>query len=135
MYTRAMRIFDINSKELKAVASLDTLCQTGIWISRRLVKRLGRLGEILPANAPPNLRDVNGCPVECCGKIRLEWVWSPNGTRVYQEDFYVFPKSSHIDVIFGIEYIVAKNLLSVNENSFAPMVIHTKESISEFHCL
>lgn len=105
-----------------ATALLDTQCHRGNWISNRLVQRLGMASLISTSFEPLNMVDASGRPVNASGVIDLNWRWYPNGTRNYESQFYVLPNSDHLDVIFGVEYIEAENLLHVNESAMLPLV-------------
>jgi hypothetical protein len=109
-----------------AAALLDTQCHTGNWISRRLVERLGKLPELHQDFVPPELKDASGKYVEVSGEVTLDWKWSPKGTRVHQCKFFVFPRSEHLDVIFGVEYIVAEGLITIEEGVMVPLTAHKK---------
>jgi hypothetical protein len=75
-----------------------------------------------------DLRDVNGRDVVPSGVIHLHWKWSLRGTRTHQCTFYVFSttESDHLDVLFGVEYIVKEGLITVNESVMAPLTQHKK---------
>ena len=111
-----------------ATALLDTQCQSGNWISRRLVEQLGKESSISPNFKGMDLRDVNGRDVVPSGVINLHWKWHPRGTRTHQCIFYVFSttESDHLDVLFGVEYIVKEGLITVNESVMAPLTQHKK---------
>lgn len=112
---------------VSATALLDTQCQFGNWISRRLVQELGKLKDILPAYIPPAIFDANGNTVPAAGVISLTWRWQHRRvTRTSRCEFYVLAESDHIDVIFGQDYIASHNLLRINEYAFLPMVQHKK---------
>ena len=109
-----------------ATALLDTQCQIGNWISRRLVERLGMLLSISTDFEPPEVVDANGQPVGACGIISLNWKWHPRGVRNNECQFYVFSDSNYLDVLFGVDYIVSENLLLVNESAIIPLIEHKK---------
>ncbi|KAK1764166.1 hypothetical protein QBC33DRAFT_548251 [Phialemonium atrogriseum] len=109
-------------KLVHVTALLDTQCHRGNWISKRLVQRLGMASLICPSFESLNMVDANGRPVSAGGVITLTWRWFPKGTRSYESQFYVLPNSDHLDVIFGVEYIEAENLLHVNESAMLPLV-------------
>ncbi|KAL8850725.1 MAG: hypothetical protein Q9221_004373 [Calogaya cf. arnoldii] len=126
VFNRDIQIADHKCKYILASALLDTQCQRGNWISKRLVERLGRQHEISQDYNPPDVLDANGHPVVACGIISLQWKWSPRGTRVHECSFLVFPESDHLDVIFGAEYLWSKGLVFVNESAMTPMTAHNK---------
>jgi len=95
------------------------------------VERLRKSNEILPNVDPPTLCDASGHYITPGGVITLDWNWCPNGIRVHQCDFLVFPESDHLDIIFGVEYIIAENLLTVNESCFLPLTPHEKGNSSK----
>lgn len=47
-------------------------------------------------------------------------------------DFYVFPESDHLDIIFGAEYIAAEDLVTVPVCSFSPLTQHRKDTDGNF---
>ena len=126
VFNRDIQIANHKCKYILASALLDTQCQRGNWISRRLVERLGRQHEISQDYNPPDVLDANGHPVVACGIISLQWKWSPRGTRVHECSFLVFSESDHLDVIFGAEYLESKGLVFVNESAMTPMTAHNK---------
>ncbi len=115
-----------DGKWVHATALLDTQCHLGNWISRRLVQRLGKLSSISTGFAPPEIVEASGRPIRACGVINLEWGWHPRRCRVHECQFYILPNSSHLDVLFGVEYITSENLLIVNESAIAPLLEHKK---------
>ncbi len=125
-FTRDIRIMAANGTWIDATALLDTQCQVGNWISRRLVKSLGKVSSVSSKFTPPEIVDASGQPIQACGKIELNWKWYPRGTRTHTCQFYVFPDSKHLDVLFGIDFIVSENLLRVNESVMLPLVVHKK---------
>ncbi|KAI4265011.1 MAG: hypothetical protein L6R38_009711 [Xanthoria sp. 2 TBL-2021] len=131
VFNRDIQIADHKCKYILASALLDTQCQRGNWISKRLVERLGRQHEISQDYNPPDVLDANGHPVVACGIISLQWKWSPRGTRVHECSFLVFPESDHLDVIFGAEYLWSRGLVSVNESAMTPMTAHNKATTAE----
>ncbi|KAI0529929.1 hypothetical protein GGR58DRAFT_495201 [Xylaria digitata] len=125
-FNRDIKILSAANEWILASALLDTQCQVGNWISRRLVERLGKLSSISTEFIPPEVVEASGGPVSACGVIDLDWKWHPQATRNHVCQFYVFPFSSHLDVLFGVEYIVSERLLRVNELALAPLVKHKK---------
>lgn len=75
---------------------------------------------------PPKVVDASGMPVKACGVINLDWKWYPRATRNHVCQFYVLPNSDHLDVLFGVDYIVSERLLQVNELALAPLVEYKK---------
>ena len=127
MFARAIKIMDAQSELIPALALLDTLCQSGDWISKRLVQRLGKQGDIKPEKVLSSIKDANGREVEACGTIKLHWKWCPRGVRIFDTTFNVFSDSRQFDVIFGVEFIFAQNIMSVNEEAMmAPLTAHKK---------
>ncbi|KAI4260322.1 MAG: hypothetical protein L6R42_004104 [Xanthoria sp. 1 TBL-2021] len=126
-----IQIADVNSKYILAVASLDTACHAGNWISRHLVERLGRQREVSQDYDPPNLTDAGGHEVVACGIITLQWKWSPQGTRVHVDDFYIFRESPDLDVVFGMHFILSEGLLTLNEKVMIPMTAHNRATSAE----
>lgn len=88
--------------------------------------------EISEVNNPPSLSAANGHSITPCGSISLDWRWNETGNRLHRGDFYVFPESNHLDVIFGAEYIAAKKLLTIQDRSFSPLTRDRKETHSNF---
>ncbi|RYC54082.1 hypothetical protein CHU98_g12127 [Xylaria longipes] len=125
-FNRDIKILSTTNEWIPATALLDTQCQVGNWISRRLVERLGKLSSISTEFVLPEVVEASGGPVSACGVIDLEWKWHPQATRNHVCQFYVFPRSSHLDVLFGVEYIVSERLLQVNELALAPLVKQKK---------
>ncbi|KAL8653798.1 MAG: hypothetical protein Q9226_003698 [Calogaya cf. arnoldii] len=130
-FNRDIRIANVNYQYILASALLDTQCHIGNWISRRLVKRLGREHKVSKDYEPPNLTDAGGNDVVACGIIRLHWKWSPHGTRVHECDFLVFPGTPNLDVVFGVDYILSEGLVTVNEKAMYPMTAHQKATPAE----
>lgn len=115
-----------------AVALLDTQCHKN-WISKCLVDRLGKGEDISEEFHPPIVRDVSGHEVASCGTISLEWMWGPEGTKVFDCKFFVFTNSDHLDVIFGVEYIIAQGLIDTPRDVIAPLTPHKKQDTSKYH--
>lgn len=120
---------------LLATALLDTQCQKGNWISLRLVKRLGKESSISQNVTVPEMPDASGRSIMATGVIELEWKRHPRGNRVHQCHFSVFPTSDQLDVIFGVEYIVQENLLTVNNDALVPLLEHKKLNKSKFQSI
>ncbi|KAK3369654.1 ankyrin repeat-containing domain protein [Lasiosphaeria ovina] len=117
-FNRGIKLLDENETWVHATALLDTQCQIGNWISKRLVERLGKAHLISARLDLP----------QACGIISLAWKWhDPRGIRVHECQFYVFPESPHIDVLFGAKYIMSEDLLRVNESAILPLVEHKKK--------
>jgi hypothetical protein len=89
------------------------------------VQRLGKEPAISLDFVSPGLSDANGHDVVPCGVIDLHWKWH-RGTRIHECRFYVFSTSDHLDVLFGVEYIVKEGLITVNESAMAPLTEHKK---------
>ena len=128
-FDRIIAILDINCKPVRACALLDTQCQTGNWISARLVEQLGRQDEISHDYEPPYLTDAGDHEVVDCGIISLQWKWSPRGTRMHECEFFVL-QSPGVDVIIGEDYIVSEGLLTINERKMLVMLRHNKAPTS-----
>ncbi|KAI3320626.1 hypothetical protein HD806DRAFT_547173 [Xylariaceae sp. AK1471] len=114
-FNRDIKILSTANEWILATALLDTQCQVGNWISRRLVERLGKLSSFSTEFVPPEVVEASGGPVSACGVIDLDWKWHPQATRNHVCQFYVFPFSSHLDVLFWL-----------NELALAPLVKHKK---------
>lgn len=127
-FSKDIRIAIAGGPYAHARALLDTQCQSGNWISRRLVERLGKTSEILGVNNPPSLKAVSGHSITPYGILSLDWRWNETGNRVHRCDFYVFPESDHLDIIFGAEYIAAEDLVTVPVCSFSPLTQHRKDT-------
>ena len=125
-FNRDIRIVNADFEYVLAAALLDTACQSGNWISLRLVERLGKQNAILQKYEPPSVQDANGQEMPACGVVTLQWKWSNYGTRVYDGEFFVMPGSQHLDVVFGVEYIVREGLIYFNGGSIAPLTAHKK---------
>lgn len=121
-----MKIETLHGKPMKAVALLDTQCQSGNWISLRLVERLGLTDHITKNTNIPVLRSGTGQDVESLGELEIEWRWYPNGVRMYHALFFVFKEGSHLDIIIGVEFIVREDLVRANMPAFVPLVEHQK---------
>ncbi|KAI1457861.1 hypothetical protein F4805DRAFT_474762 [Annulohypoxylon moriforme] len=126
-FNREVKILTTGNEWILATALLDTQCHAGNWISRRLVDRLGKLSLISTNFVSPQVVEVSGRPVSACGVIDLDWKWHPNGTRNHTCQFHVLPDSDHLDVLFGVEYIISESLLQVNELALAPLVEYKKQ--------
>ena len=117
-----------------AAAALDTQCQTGNWISRRLVEELGLVNSIRYDSEPAQVITATGQEVESCGIINLNWKLVPNENRVFRGNFFVLPGVRHLDVILGRDIINQENILSVNSRGlFAPLIAHKKLKKCEYH--
>lgn len=125
-FVRNIQIANADREYILALALLDTGCQTGNWISRRLVEQLRWQHKISQDYEPPNLTDASGHAVVACGIISLQWKWSPQGTRVHNCEFFIFRESPHLDVVFGGDYIVSEELLTINEKAMITMTAHNK---------
>ncbi|KAL8980411.1 MAG: hypothetical protein Q9205_004497 [Flavoplaca limonia] len=130
-FNRDIQIADVDCNYILASALLDTQCQDGNWISLRLVQRLRMQDRISLEFESPALTDAGGRAIVACGIISLQWKWSPIGTRVHECQFFVFPGSRHLDVIFGVHYILAAGLITVNEGPMTPMTAHNKATPAE----
>ncbi|KAI1173337.1 hypothetical protein F4777DRAFT_453420 [Nemania sp. FL0916] len=129
-FNRDIKILSAENEWILATALLDTQCHVGNWISRRLVDHLGMSSSISTEFVPPKVVEVSGGSVTACGVVDLDWKWYPQATRTHVCRFFVFPFSDHLDVLFGVEYIMFEKLLQVNESAFAPLV-KDKKSKSE----
>ncbi|KAK0716147.1 hypothetical protein B0H67DRAFT_554516 [Lasiosphaeris hirsuta] len=124
-FNRGIKLLDADESWVYATALLDTQCQIGNWISNRLVERLGMMHLISTPPHLPQACDASGRLIQARGVIDLPWKWhDPRGIRVHECQFYIFPNSTHLDVVFGVEYIVAEDLLRVNESAILPLVEH-----------
>ncbi|KAL8869064.1 MAG: hypothetical protein Q9198_007987, partial [Flavoplaca austrocitrina] len=130
-FNRDIQIADVDCNYILASALLDTQCQDGNWISLRLVQRLRMQDRISLEFESPALTDAGGRAIVACGIISLQWKWSPIGTRVHECKFFVFPGSRHLDVIFGVHYILAAGLITVNEGAMTPMTAHNRATPAE----
>lgn len=95
------------------------------------MQRLEKLSLISAQFTPPEVVDASGRRVSASGVIELEWKWHPRGTRNHVCQFYVFPQSDYLDVVFGVEYIESENLILVNEAAFVTLVEHKKSNEGE----
>ena len=130
-FNRDIKIMGSDDEWVLATALLDTQCHTGNWISKRLVQRLGKLSSISFDFVPPHIVDASGRLVLACGVIDLRWRWHPHGCRFHECQFYILPDSSHLDILFGVQYIVSENLVFVNESAMVPLVQHKKAKKSK----
>jgi len=60
-------------------------------------------------------------------------MWGPEGTKVFDCKFFVFTNSDHLDVIFGVEYIIAQGLIDTPRDVIAPLTPHKKQDTSKYH--
>ena len=90
------------------------------------MQRLGKVSSICTNFVAPKVVDASGKPVKACGVIKLDWKWHPKATRNHVCQFYVLPDSDHLDVLFGVDYIISEKLLQVNELALAPLVEYKK---------
>lgn len=127
-----IKVADVHDNYKLAVAILDTGCHAGNWISRNLVERLGwqDKNKVSQDYKPPDLTDAGGHKVVACGSITLQWKWSPQGSEVIEDDFFIFQESPHVDVVLGAEFLVSRNLVTVNKQLMIPMIAHNKASTS-----
>ena len=128
-FSRDIQIAIASPGHMRVRARLDTQCEKGNWISRRLVDRLGRTKEIIVDDIGPALIDASGHSIIPCGSILLDWRWGRGGTILKQCKFFVFPpESEHLDVIFGADFIKTEGLFSFNEDAFLTLTQHQKET-------
>lgn len=112
-----------------ATVLLDTQCDTGIWISRRLVEKMGLWASVAICHDSPLLMDANGNPVMACGVIELDWMWQdPPGRRTHQSQFLVLPAGimDEVDVVAGREFIQEYGLVRLNRGNFLVLMQHEK---------
>lgn len=110
-----------------AAAALDTQCQEGNWVSKRLVEELGLLEFVRHEYEPPQVITATGEDVESCGSIDLVWKLAPNENRVYRGKFFVLSSVRHLDVILGQDTINKENILSANSRKlFATLTAHNR---------
>lgn len=110
-----------------ALGALDSFCQEGIWISNRLVFKLGLQNMISDGLPSQTLRDGGGGLVTSSGSITLSWKWI-RGTSLHENNFLLLPHThqfDRFDVIFGSQYCHENQHLKVNEGSFLPLTSHT----------
>ena len=93
------------------------------------MERLGRQDEISHDCEPPYLKDAGGHEVVASGIISLEWKWALRGTRFHEDKFFVF-EIENLDVLFGAEFILSRDLLTVNERNMLVMIAHNKAPTS-----
>ncbi|KAK0715329.1 hypothetical protein B0H67DRAFT_683590 [Lasiosphaeris hirsuta] len=128
----SIKILNAEERWVYATALLDTQCGVGNWISRRLVHQLGKKELISTDFEQPDVFDASGNPVQACGVVVLVWKWhSPKGTRTHESPFYVFPGSEEIDVVFGQEFIVLKNLIRLNRSASMVLIRHSRKTKGE----
>jgi len=113
------------------MALLDTQCQSGNWVSKRVVEELAKLEDIASVRTLPDVEDANGNDVVPCGIISLQWLWNANSTRYYHSDFYVLAKD-HFEIIFGDKYILDHGLLKRPKGVMLPLVAHKREDNREY---
>jgi predicted GIY-YIG superfamily endonuclease len=109
-----------------AMALLDTGCQTGNWISPKIVARLGKQGSVSQEFDAPGAADANGRPVTAAGVIELQWKKHPRDNRLHHTRFFVFADVDQFDILLGAEYIVKENLIGISQDAMAPLVEHEK---------
>ncbi|KAI0505168.1 hypothetical protein F5B22DRAFT_628827 [Xylaria bambusicola] len=126
-FNKDIRLLSTTDDWIPGIALLDTQCHVGNWVSYRLVEELGLASSISTIFDLPNIFDANHAPVLPCGVVNLRWKWSPQGTRVHTNQFYVFPSSNHLDVVFGVDFIKSEGLLQVNE-AFILTLVRDKKS-------
>ncbi|KAL9109280.1 MAG: hypothetical protein Q9227_006035 [Pyrenula ochraceoflavens] len=115
-----------------AAAALDTQCQTGNWISKRLVDELRLSSRIRQEPAPERAITATGEVVESCGIIHIDWKLASSGTRVLHGDFFVQATARHWDVILGQDFINKEKLFSPQSyRLLAPLAMHQKISDSD----
>jgi hypothetical protein len=71
------------------------------------------------------------------GKIKLRWK-APNGNRYHDIECFVAPNedaSNWYDIISGSHYIVEKDFIKVNDDSFLPLVPIDDKSTAAKHDL
>jgi len=125
IFNRGIKLLAENESWVHATALLDTQCQVGNWISNRLVERLGKTHLISTPPYLPQVCEASGRLIQARGIIHLTWKWhDPRGLRNHDCQFYVFPESPHLDVVFGVKYIVAEGLIRFNESAILPLVEH-----------
>ncbi|KAF2741504.1 hypothetical protein EJ04DRAFT_571584 [Polyplosphaeria fusca] len=131
-YTPDILIRTLAGEYMVAAAALDTQCQLGNWISKRLVEELGMIDSIRHEMAPAQVVTATGEEVESCGTISLIWKLAPNENRVFRGTFFVLSGARHLDVILGQDTIKKEGFLSLNSRKlFAPFATHRKITQSD----
>ena len=129
-FNRDIKLLDVKEDWVHAVVLLDTQCQRGNWISRRLVERLGMSALVSTDFESFDMVQASGMSLRGSGVVNITWRWrTQQATRNYECPFYVFPESDHLDAVFGVEYIVSQNLVAVNELIMLPLIPHTKINV------
>lgn len=120
-----MKFYDERGDCKHAVASYDTLCEHGNWVSLRLRDRLGKRPSMSTNFRGPDMAEASGRGLAAIGVIDLEWR-EPQGRTVFQNQFYVFSTTPEIDVIFGASFIMEHKLFNVRKNVFLPLLLNEK---------
>jgi len=108
-------------RPVHAVAMLDTGCKIGNWISDRLARTLQTPIEPI-IDGRPRVKIANGHSLTATGRVTIHFR-RQDGHRFHECQLYVFPHvSDHLDVIFGLQYIVQEDILFENEYACLPLV-------------
>ncbi|KAF2446934.1 hypothetical protein P171DRAFT_471369 [Karstenula rhodostoma CBS 690.94] len=118
-------IFDDNGDKHTAVALIDTACQTGNWVSLKLVERLDKASSVSQEFESPGIVDAHGTAVRAAGVIELTWRKHPRGNKSHHCRFFVFADIDQFDLLIGIDYIERAGLMSIND-AMVPLIAHNK---------
>ena len=131
-FNRDIKLLDAKEDWVHAVVLLDTQCQRGNWISRRLVERLG-MSALVPTDFESfDMVQASGRSLRANGVVNItRRRRTQQATINYECPFYVFPESDHLDGVFGVEHIVSQNLVVVNESLMLPLIQHTKINVGK----
>ncbi|KAF2659985.1 hypothetical protein K491DRAFT_688839 [Lophiostoma macrostomum CBS 122681] len=126
-FTPDIFIRTLNGRYIIAAAALDTQCQEGNWVSKRLIEELGLLSSVHHEHQSPQVITATGEEVESYGSIDLVWKLAPNENRVYRGKFFVLSNVRHLDVILGQDTINKEAILAPNSQKlFATLTAHGK---------
>jgi len=117
-----------NKAEVPATAMFDTGCHGPNWVSKEIIRDLGMESkiEVFEGWRAPKLKDANGKPFEAIGQVALHWQFHGHTYAKWFSGTFCVTESNHIQVIFGLYYIVEKRLVSVNNDMMIPLISDKK---------
>lgn len=109
--------------DIPVTALFDTGAEGVNWVSKELVTQLGLeldIWECASSKKTPGLLDASGNAIRASQSIELSWKWLSNDRYGHQKwrtsNFYILPpRSDHIQVLFGTDYIREHKLVQFNE--------------------
>lgn len=98
-YIRPIKMLGVHSNRTPALGVLDSATYHGIWISDRLIKKLGLQGEISHHLPPLTPRQGGNHLLTSCGSILLHWQWMA-GMRLHCDDLF----NGSIKIVLALDF-------------------------------